>query len=139
MFRALAQGANRARTGRPLRLRQEKIAARKLRKDVVQAMRSKEDEWRAFGLLDALQEIYIQFKGDFQAYCDDMMKDGVWGGDSELLVAWSVLGRPIRVYELQNNTLREMNHYGQQLERDGRAAIHLLWSAGGHYDLLMLK
>lgn len=122
-----------------MRLRQEIIAARKLRKDVVQAMRSKEDEWRAFGVLDALEEIYIRFKGDFQKYCDDMMKDGVWAGDAELQVAWSVLGRPIRVYELQNNTLRQYDHYGQHLERDGRAAIHLLWSAGGHYDLLLLK
>ncbi|KAF9591128.1 hypothetical protein IFM89_002083 [Coptis chinensis] len=126
LFRALAHGSC-LRNGEaaPDEDRQRELAD-DLRARVVDELvkRRTESEW------------FIE--GDFDAYLKSIKQPRSWGGEPELLMASYVLQTPISVFMLDEVKSAFVNvaNYGEELEKDGKTPIMLLFHGYGHYDLL---
>lgn len=128
MFRSVAQGDALLRTGQPLKADQEWEAAQRLRRDVVEQLRSSRSDIEPFipGIIEGTE--------DFESYLERMSRPATWGGEPELAMAVKVLKRPIAVYQpTMTGQPQHIITYGNEYDE---APMHVLWS-GAHYDLMI--
>jgi hypothetical protein len=94
--------------------------ARLLRSGVVKQLRHMREEMSPF------------IDGNFESYLITMDRDGVWGGEPELLMASHVLKRNITVYVCERGAerLSVLTTYGEHATRKG---ISVLYNGVNHY------
>ncbi|EFJ28582.1 hypothetical protein SELMODRAFT_93299, partial [Selaginella moellendorffii] len=144
MFRALAQGLA-ANKGVRMSGKEEKEEADQLKMAVREALCTSEQERRQHE--DAL--ISVTVDESLKRYCQRIVRQDFWGGDSELLVLSRMLGQPITVYIPESEQGARWGtgyipiaEYGSEFsksskERKGRKPVRLLFSGSNHYDLLI--
>jgi len=90
-------------------------------------------------------------EGGIRSYCDRLQQPGFWGGEVELVVLSRLLRVPIYVYQNAEEAdpgagewgFVPIVKYGVAYEagdgegKAGRKPVHLLYTGGNHYDLLL--
>jgi hypothetical protein len=132
-------------------LRVEKIKAQKLRENAVNFLCGnnknkyiKELSNNHLGQTD----LYSMYKNEKETkfenwddYCREMKKPGIWGGTVELYFIPRLINRPIKVYALHNNgfIFRTSHYKGLNDTNKKKEPIRLLHRNNNHFDLLVKK
>ena len=132
LFRAVAQGEHRhaqgGKKGPGLDGRGEARRADELRAAAVAELRRRRAEVAPF------------VDGDFDAYLARMAHPGTWGGEPELMALAHVVRAVLAVHLASPAGPQLLSEYGYPEYAGAQGAcppIHLLYSGGVHYDLLV--
>eukprot|EP00884_Botryococcus_braunii_P009918 jgi/Botrbrau1/18928/Bobra.177_2s0080.1 len=144
MFRAMVRGMA-ANQGLYLNAKEEVEDADELRLAVSDAL-CRTPKRR--GLFQEAVDSIEHAEGGLQKYCGMLQKPGFWGGEVEILVLSRMLQVPIFVYQsAEERGSTEWGYYpivkyGEAFQKPhqgkpGRKPVHLLYTGGNHYDLLL--
>ena len=110
------------------------------RKEVSEAHRGNEKLYNAYTYKknDGTNKNY-KFE-DWDRYCAEMKKPGIWGGLVEIYFAPRIIKRPIEVYHEVNGVRKFYKKYTDQINNNNlrKEPVTILYK-GNHYDLLTTK
>ncbi|EME28402.1 hypothetical protein Gasu_40970 isoform 1 [Galdieria sulphuraria] len=132
LFRAVAKG-------RAYAIGIDNLWSEKVEKDEADKLRS-----RVVAELKKRKDLLTEFcvvEGNFDEYVQNIAKTYTYAGEPELLLLASILHMPIAVYvydsqasSMDTGPFRQIQLYGRQFRGE---PLHLLYSDGMHYDLLV--
>ena len=78
--------------------------------------------------------VFDQFAMGVSDYAEEMAKDGVWGGYTEIAAFSLMLGCPVEVYEKSDGTFKRLFDFGTKNGTD--RIVRIAFTGGDHYRYL---
>lgn len=139
LFNAIECYLEYERSKTKLSKKEQKKRAYKLREDTINYMKELKEEKDELISLLLDQEVEERKYEDWVEYLLDMVDDGEWGGQTEIVVISRMLKRSIEVYKQVkiSGKMRLKKYTGAGYMIENTDAIRLLYRGQHHYDFLI--